>query len=292
MKNGVIVRILKKFAIYIFLIAAALAVIVPIAWVFTASIKENSEFYGNPWALPAGIHIENFAKAWNAGNMAVYMLNSAVVTITALIILTIVSLPAAYVLARFKFKTRTVFHVLFMAGLFINVNYIVVPIFLMLNNADNFIKELFGRTFFINNIFILALVYAATALPFAVYLLTGYFKSINEDYEAAAYADGAGYFTTMVKIMFPMARPGIAAMLLFNFLIFWNEYIISMTLLTDERLKTISVGLTHIMATQKTAVEYGQLYAGLVLVMFPVIMVYIFMRKRLTAVRLFASSLK
>lgn len=169
-----------------------------------------------------------------------------------------------------------------MAGLFINVNYIVVPIFLMLNNGDSFLRRVFGSPFFLNNLFILALVYASTALPFTIYLLSGYFKSLAKDYEEAAYVDGAGYFRTMVQVIMPMAKPSIVTVVLFNFLAFWNEYIISMTLLTKPELKTLPVGLMNLMAAQKSAVQYGQMYAGLVIVMIPTLILYICVQKKLT----------
>lgn len=273
---------LSKALIYIPLILLAVVIIVPVLWVFMASVKENSEFYRSPWALPKGIHFENFAKAWESANMGSYMLNSALVTALAIFLLVITALPASYVLARFRFKSRKFWNVLFMAGLFINVNYIVVPIFLMLNNGDSFLYRMIGRTFFMNNLFVLAVVYAATALPFTIYLLSGYFASLAKDYEEAAYVDGAGYFRTMVQVIMPMAKPSIITIILFNFLAFWNEYIISMTLLTDPKLKTLPVGLMNLMAAQRSAVQYGKMYAGLVIVMLPTLILYICVQKKLT----------
>lgn len=271
-----------KFLIYIPLVLLTIMIVVPVFWVFMASIKENSEFYRSPWVLPKGIHFQNFVDAWQSANMGSYMLNSVIVTAIALLILIIVALPAAYVLARFKFKTSKFWNILFMAGLFINVNYIVVPIFLMLNKGDTFLYKTFGDTFLMNNLFVLAVVYAATALPFTIYLLSGYFKSLAKDYEEAAYVDGAGYFRTMVQIIIPMAKPSIITIILFNFLAFWNEYIISMTLLTDPKLKTLPVGLMNLMAAQRSAVQYGKMYAGLVIVMLPTLILYMCVQKKLT----------
>ena len=171
--------------------------------------------------------------------MGSYMLNSIIVTALAITLLIVIALPAAYVLARFKFRSSKFWNVMFMAGLFINVNYIVVPIFLMLSNGDTYLRKTIGHPFFLNNLFILAVVYAATALPFTIYLLSGYFKSLARDYEEAAYVDGAGYFRTMVQVILPMAKPSIVTVVLFNFLAFWNEYIISMTMLTKPELKTL-----------------------------------------------------
>ncbi len=274
---------LYKIFIYVVLILLAVTIIVPVAWVFMASIKQNSEFYGNPWALPAGVYLQNFADAWNKARMGEYMINSVLVTVLALAILLAVALPAAYVLSRFAFRGRKALNVAFMAGLFINVNYIVVPIFLMLVDGDMFLRKIFGAGFLLNNVVVLAVVYAATALPFTIYLLSGYFATLPHDYEEAAYIDGAGYGTTMIKIIFPMAQPSIITVILFNFLSFWNEYIIAMTLLSDPKgAKTLPVGLMQLTQAQQAATEYGQLYAGLVLVMLPTLILYICVQKKLT----------
>lgn len=283
--TGTNIKPTSKFAkviIYVLLALLAISIIIPVVWVFMASLKENQQFYESPWALPNGLHFENFVAAWQQANMGHFMLNSVIVTILAITLLIVIALPAAYVLARFKFKGNKFWNVMFMAGLFINVNYIVVPIFLMLSNGDSFLRRTLGRPFFLNNIFMTALVYASTALPFTIYLLSGYFKSLAKDFEEAAYMDGAGYFCTMTKIIMPMAKPSIVTIILFNFLAFWNEYIIAMTIMPDENLSTLPVGLMNLMAAERASVEYGRMYAGLVLVMLPTLLVYILLQKKLT----------
>ena len=274
---------LYKFFIYFVLGMLAISIVVPVAWVFMASIKENREFYGNPWTLPEGFYWQNFVDAWNKASMGEYMINSVIVTAVAIVLLLVIALPAAYCLSRFEFKGKKFLNTAFMAGLFINVNYIVVPIFLMLRDGDNFIKGLGGEGFLLNNLFVLAIVYAATALPFTIYLLSGYFVTLPHDFEEAAYIDGAGFFTTMIKVIFPMAKPSIITVVLFNFLSFWNEYIISMTLMSSAKgPKTLPVGLLNLMQAQQSAAEYGMMYAGLVLVMLPTLILYICVQKQLT----------
>ncbi len=274
---------LYKVFIYLVLILLAVSILVPVAWVFMASVKQNAEFYGNPWTLPASFHWQNFVEAWTTAKMGSYMLNSVYVTALALVILLVVALPASYCLSRFKFRGVKFLNGAFMAGLFINVNYIVVPIFLMLRDGDVWIKKTFGSTFLQNNLTILALVYAATALPFTIYLLSGYFATLPHDFEEAAYIDGAGYHKTMFQIIFPMAKPSIVTVILFNFLSFWNEYIISMTLMNSAKgPKTLPVGLLNLMQAQQSAANYGPMYAGLVLVMLPTLILYICVQKNLT----------
>lgn len=274
---------ITKIITYAALILLALSIAIPVAWVFMASFKENSEFYGqSPWTLPKGLHYQNFIDAFQTAKMGNYMLNSVMVTVLALIFLLVLALPAAYVLARYRFKGSKLLSVFFMAGLFVNVNYIVVPIFLMFVDADTFLRSIGLGAVFLNNRVILALVYASTHLPFTVYLLSGFFATIPKDYEEAAFVDGSGYFNTMIKVMMPMAKPSIITIILFNFLAFWNEYILSMTLMTKDKFKTLPVGLMNLNSVQKAAANYGQLYAGLVMVMLPTLILYMLVQKKLT----------
>lgn len=269
---------LYKIFVYVALITLAISIIVPIAWVFLASLKSQLELVsGNPFDLPKQILWSNFADAFVKARMGDYLINTIIVTALSLVILLVVALPASYVLARFDFAGKKFFNGLFMAGLFVNVNYIVLPIFLMLFNAD--IK--LGFDFFLNNKFWLSVVYAATALPFTIYLLTGYFKTLPKAYEEAARIDGCDYFKTMTKIMIPMARPSIITVVLFQFLAFWNEYIIAFTFMDKEN-ATLAVGVKYLMADAKSQANFGVMYAGLVIVMIPTLVLYICVQKKIT----------
>ena len=269
-----------KAIIYILLIALAISIIVPLL-VFSASIKENSEFYGNPWSLPKGLHWQNYRDAIRKARLGEYFFNSVFVTALSLTLLIAVAVPCAYVLARFNFKGRKIVNLLFMAGLFVNVNYIVVPIFLMLLGWNDIAWEILGRGIFLDNLVVLSVVYASTNLPFTIYLLSNYFRTLSRSFEEAAYIDGASHFKTMLHVMVPMAKPSIITVILFNFLAFWNEYIIALTLMPGPR-KTLPVGLVNLNQAQRAAADYGPLYAGLVIVMLPVLILYILTQKRLT----------
>lgn len=157
---------LYKIFVYVALITLAISIIVPVVWVFMSSLKTNAEFQGSPWSLPASFYIQNFLDAFEKANMAEYFLNSVIVTALGLLLLVVIALPASYVLARFDFKGKKFINTAFMGGLFINVNYIVVPIFLMLTSWDDVVYDMIGDFFFLDNIVVLAVVYAATAIPF------------------------------------------------------------------------------------------------------------------------------
>lgn len=272
---------LFRIFIYVVLIALAISIIVPVAWVFLASIKENQSFYGSPWSLPEGFNYHNFVEAFRDAHMGRYLWNSVIVTSLALVFLLVIALPAAYVLSRFKFIGSKFWNSFVKAGLFINVSYIAVPIFLMLLGWDSTLKDFLGQGFFINNRVMLALIYASTTIPFTMFLLSSYFETLPSDFEEAASIDGAGYFRTMFSVMLPMAKPSIIIVVLFNFLTYWNEYILALTIMPGDN-KTVSVGLLNLLAAEKAAVNYGPMYAGMVIVMLPTLILYIIVQKRLT----------
>lgn len=270
----------SRAIVNVVMIALCAAIIVPTAWIFVASIKTRPEFYGDPWALPLGVHVQNFVDAFVNARMGDYFLNSIFVTVLALAISLVVAVPAAYVLARFEFRGKTVLEVSILAGLFVNVNYIIVPIFLQLLGWDRALRGMFPGGVFIDNLAVLALVYAATSLPFTIYLLSTFFRTIPIEYEEAATLDGSSRFRTMVSVMLPLALPAISTAMLFNFLAYWNDFIISLTLVPGDS-KTLQVGLLNLFQAQRAAADYGVLYAGMVIVMVPVIVFYAIIQRRL-----------
>ncbi|MFC4803668.1 carbohydrate ABC transporter permease [Filifactor villosus] len=269
---------LYKVFIYLCLVLLAVSIIVPVAWVFLSSLKANSEFQGNPWAVPSSLQWGNYVRAWKDAKMGDYFFNSVLTTSLGLFILLMVAVPCSYALSRMEFKGKGLIVRLLRSGLFVNISYIVIPIFLMLLDWN----RAFKKPLFTDNLVVLAVIYAATAIPFTVYLLSNYFRTIAKTYEEAAYIDGAGYFRTMTDIMIPMAKPSIITVILFNFLAFWNEYIMALTILTDPAKRTLPVGLVNLMNAQRAAANYGPMYAGLVLVMLPTLILYILVQKRLT----------
>ena len=264
----------------IVLTIAALSIAIPTIWVFIASFKDKSEFYGSPWDLPKSIHWQNYVDAFVDAHLGQYFGTSVIVTVLAMILVLIIALPCSYALARFNFPGKRLLKIAVQCGFFINANYIIVPIFLMLVGADKLVMEFLPEGIFLDNIFVLALVYAVMSLPFTIFLLQDYFASIPKAYEEAAMIDGASQFKIMVRVFFPMAKPAIAMSMLFNFLSYWNDYIIAMTLMTGKN-RTVQVGLLNLMQTQKASTNYGRLYAGMVIVMVPVLIFYAIVQKRL-----------
>ncbi len=261
-----------KILLRLLLIIQTIAVIYPLLWNVLASFKTNAEVMENPWKIPKGIEWINYVHAFTSARIGNYMFNSVIVVILSMTILLIAAVPSAYVLGRMQFRGRSFFNNFYIAGLFIGGVYVIVPLFILMNTLH-----------MLDNRFWLSAIYATGSLPFSIFLLTSFMKSIPHDYEEAAMIDGCGYFTTMVRIIVPMALPGIITLIVFSFFDFWNEYVMAMTFISDDSKKTIPVGLSNLMQIQQYATDWGSLFAGLVIVLAPTILVYVLLQKKLTA---------
>lgn len=261
-----------KTLLRLLLIIQTIAVIYPLLWNVLASFKTNAEVMENPWKIPKGIEWVNYVHAFTSARIGNYMFNSVIVVILSMTILLIAAVPSAYVLGRMQFRGRSFFNNFYIAGLFIGGVYVIVPLFILMNTLH-----------MLDNRFWLSAIYATGSLPFSIFLLTSFMKSIPHDYEEAAMIDGCGYFTTMVRIIVPMALPGIITLIVFSFFDFWNEYVMAMTFISDDSKKTIPVGLSNLMQIQQYATDWGSLFAGLVIVLAPTILVYVLLQKKLTA---------
>ncbi|MPQ42729.1 carbohydrate ABC transporter permease [Clostridium tarantellae] len=261
----------SDFILRVILIIGTILVLAPLAWTFLSSLKTTKEFYANPWSMPAAFHIENYINAFTKANMGAYFLNSIFVTVLALILSLCLCVPASYVLARYKFWGCGFLKNIFMAGLFIQPIYIIVPLFVILKDFK-----------LLNNLLALAVVYAVLSLPFSIYILTGFMKGIAKDYEEAAMIDGATNIQILTKVVVPLAKPGIITVMIFNFMSYWNEYAMAMTFIMDPKKKTLPVGLQNLMEIQRFATDWGALFAGLVIVMVPTMIIYSLLHKKLT----------
>ena len=271
-------RYTAKILKYTLLILFALIILLPLFWVTMSSFKTTEEINADAFALPQKFYFENYVNAWNRANMGAYFGNSIFLTAASLALLVVLAVPCSYTLARFKCRGAKMIGLVFMAGLFINVNYIVLPLHIML---FGFGKAIGVGANITNNYFTVIVLYASTSLSFSIYLMNSYFKALSPSFEEAAKIDGCGYFKTFLYICAPLALPSILTVILFNFLSYWNEYILANTFL-DTAKSTLPVGLLRIMRESKTANDLGRMYAGLMIVMVPVLIVYACVQGQLT----------
>lgn len=256
----------------IVLILYSLVVLYPLFWTLMTSFKTTTEFYDSPWSLPSSFSFENYINALEKANLGAYFFNSILVTGLALILCNGFSYAAAYVLARFNFPFRKALQKLYMSALFIPVAFCIVPLFLLLNQM-NLLDSIPG----------LSLAYAASSIPFTIYLLVGFLITIPKEYEEAAAIDGCSSFTTMVRVIMPMTKPGIITITIFNFMAFWNEYVMALSFITTESKRTLTLGLSYLMEIQRFSTDWGALFAGLVMVMLPTLLMYALLQRKITA---------
>lgn len=258
--------------IQIFMLIYAVVVLLPICWVIITSLKTNKEFFASPWGIFEQPQFVNYANAWIKVNFKTYTLNSIFMTVSVVIFSTIVATTASYVLVRFKFKLADPILTFFISGLYIPIVLILPFEFLLLND----LKLVDTRTG-------LMITYTALTLPYSILVISGFLKSIPKEMEEAAFIDGCSYNETFWRIIVPISRNGITTMAIFNLLWVWNDYIIAMTVIIRDEKKTLPIGIIGLMESFKLRADWVTLFAGLVIVMLPTIIVYAIFQKKLEA---------
>ena len=248
----------------------SIIVIVPFLWVVLSSFKTTKEILASPFSLPAHWNLDNYAHAWTDAGIRQFFVNTVIVVGVALVLVMMLGSMCAYVLARFVFPGARFIYYLMLAGLTFPVFLAIVPLFFILKNAH-----------LLNTLPGLIMVYVAFALPFTVFFLYAFFKTLPDDVYEAALMDGAGDWRAFFLIMLPMARPGIAAVAIFNFLGLWNQFLLPVALNTDPSRYVLTQGMANFASQAGYAVDFGALFAAVVITVVPVLIVYVIFQRRL-----------
>jgi raffinose/stachyose/melibiose transport system permease protein len=255
----------RKVILYTVLTVIALVQIFPLYWLFTFSLKDNIQiFQTNPLGLPNPYHFENFTDVLEKGKVASFLLNSVLVTVSTIFISTILSTMAAYAIARMKWKWSNSTLLFFLMGMMIPLHATLVPLFIFLK-----------RTSLYDTPFALILPYVAFAIPMAIYIFVGFFKTIPREMEEAACLDGMSIYGIFVQIMVPLIRPAIATVAIFTYLSCWNELMFAISFISKPQWKTLTVGIMGMVGMYAT--NWGALGAGLVVATVPTLIIYLMM---------------
>jgi len=263
----------SKFSVSKILLYAALTVVAiiqlfPLYWMFSFSLKSNAEIFGgNPIGLPSTWLWSNYSKAILRGNVGHYFLNSVIVTAATIILTSIFAVMASYALTRMVFKIRKPLNSLFILGLTVPLHSAMLPIFIILRNLK-----------LVNSYWALILPYAAFAIPMAILIISGFMISIPKELEEAACIDGCSIYQIFFKIILPLMKPAIATVTIFTFLQAWNELMYAVVFISDERYKTLTVGIQSLAGQYTT--EWGPIGAGLMVATIPTLIIYAFMSKK------------
>lgn len=246
------------------LILVTVITLFPLVWNVYSSFKTNTEFLANPFTLPAGLEWSNYARALEKSHLLENFGNSIYVVIVSLVVLVLCVIPSAYALSRFRFFGSKAIQGMYMSAIFIQATYIMIPLFLQMNQLN-----------WLNKLTPLAVLYAVMQFPFSIFLLSGYMRSIPRDFEEAAMIDGCGYGRILRSVIVPMARPGVVTVCMLSAMAAWNEYPVAMVLITDLSKQTLPVGVANLYEVQRFATDWGALFAALVMVLVPTILIYI-----------------
>ncbi len=268
--SGAAGRFITRNLIRLFLIAVSVVMLYPFIWNILASFKTNNEFLTRPSALPSGIAWDNFVRAFTKAKMADYFLNSIFVVALSAVILLLFVIPISYALARYRFPGSKIISNLYMICIFIQATYIMIPLYLQMNNLK-----------MLDNLGAISLVYAVMQFPFSIFVLSGFIRAVPRDYEEAARIDGCGNFAMLYKIIVPLATPGIATVTMLAAMGFWNEYPLALVLLQTPEKKTLPIGLANLFQVQKYATDWGALFAALTIILIPTVAIYLVGQKSL-----------
>lgn len=259
----------SKIYLFLFLLMVLIICLVPMLWMILSSLKTKKELIQKPWAMPAQIQWGNYVKAWEKANFPALIKNSIVITGFSVLLMLIFAAMIAFAITRYKLKVGKITLMYILIGQTISMGMIIFPVVILLRKLNLDVGHL-G----------LILTYTAAGLPFAVFVMQGFFSGIpNELYESAE-IDGASEPILFSRIAVPLAKPSIAAVMLFQFLWVWNEFVLAFTVIREQTDRTIIVGLYSVV-NGVLSTDYVTAFAGTVIVCIPIIVIYLIFQKYL-----------
>jgi ABC-type glycerol-3-phosphate transport system permease component len=247
----------------------------PMIWVAYSSLKADDAIFRDAFALPSlgDLHTDNYTRAWGSAHFGEYFLNSVLVTVASVTLIVALGSTAAYALSRFAHPVGKLVFGVIVAGLTIPAQLAVIPLFFELRSLG-----------LLNSRTGLILVYTANGLPFAIFILAGFFRLLPRSLYEAAVVDGCGEFSAFWRVLLPLARPGLVTVAIFQFIGVWKEYFYAFMLVsgdTQGTARTVPLGLANLSIAAEYRSEYGMLFAGIILVTLPILLVYVALQRQI-----------
>ncbi len=263
-------RKVEAAARHFLLCAASLVVLVPIAYVVIASFKTLPDFFANPYGFPEEWAWQNYVEAWKQARIATTLTNSVIVTAASVLASTFLAALIGYGLARKDKPLALALYTLFISGMLVPVQMIVLPLFVVLRELGVLGTHL-----------ALILPYTALGLPMGVLILTPLIATLPRDLADAARIDGAGEWQIFRRVVLPMLRPGLASVMILNGVWMWNEFFIPLVLAFRPSTQTLPVGIMSFVGTYST--EWGLIFASVVMATAPAVIAYVAMSRQFVA---------
>ena len=259
----------KNIILNIAAIGFLVALLFPLYWIVVTSLKTEQEIFRIPPTLfPEMINLKSYAAQLDSGdfNMFRSFANSMIIAMGSMILAVVLAVPASYGIAKYKFKGRRIMLLGFMVTQMLPVSVLLTPMFIMFRNIHAY-----------NTPFAAILADATIGIPFSVLILKNYFASIPKELEEAAYIDGCNRFTAFIKVLIPIAKPGVIVCAIFSFLYAWGDLAYGMTFIIDQQKRPITAGIFNFMGQYGT--KWSYLTAFAVVTIIPVALIFIFMQK-------------
>jgi len=245
----------------------SLLVLFPLWVLVINSFKDRLSIYTNPFGLPETWHFENYSDVLASGDFLNYFKNSFLVVIISLVLVMFLGAMASYALAKWRSKISNVFYTIFIMGMMIPIKIASLKLMEMVRTLGLF-----------NTIWALVPIYVAMGLPIAVFVLTEFIRQIPKEMSEAAMADGAGQFMILGRIILPLLRPALATVAIYNLIPFWNDLWFPLIFISDEKSKTLLLGVTRLFGQYQT--DWSKVLAVLALASIPVLVLYLIFSKQ------------
>ncbi|MBC7706827.1 MAG: carbohydrate ABC transporter permease [Rhodoferax sp.] len=257
------------WARWVLVLVALALVLFPFYWMVNTSLKPASEIFLSPptftspnWSFDA------YSTVLTQRPFARYFFNSLVVTLGTTVLSVTLAAFAAYGFTRFFPRGATPFVIFLLFTKMLPETLLIIPYFQLMSDLG-----------LLNSYLALVLAYSSFALPFSVWMLIGFFRSIPRAIDEAAMMDGASYLQTFFRVILPLAKPGLVAVALFTFLIAWNSYLWALVLTTDSTMHVLSVGVANMVGEYR--VQWNELMAAAVIAALPVMVLFSLLEKHL-----------
>jgi ABC-type glycerol-3-phosphate transport system permease component len=254
---------------FVVLLALAAATIFPFAWMVLTSLRPSNTVFGGPF-LPTSITVDAYREAWDSIGFGGHFLNSLVITVVTVAATLVLATLSGYAFAMLRFPLRNTLYFVLLSTLMMPASALIIPLYLQLKNLQ-LLDDRLG----------LVLLYVGSSTPFAMFLMRAFFETLPRELVEAARVDGAGEFTVFWRVMLPLARPGVATVVIFQSLSTWNEFLYANTVIqTPDKLPLQPVLFT---LTGQYSTNWPVLTAALTMAVLPVIVVYVRMQRQFVA---------
>jgi raffinose/stachyose/melibiose transport system permease protein len=254
-----------SLAMYGFIAVYSLFVLLPMVWMIFAAFKTKREIFVDPMGIPDSLSFDAFGRAWAIG-LGTFLLNSAMVTLLAVLLIVMVSGMAAYVLARSDYPWMRWIYLLVVVCFAVPVHGVLVPLFQMLSAAG-----------LLNSRLAIVLPYAAYGIPFTTVLFYAFFLDFPRELEDAARLDNCSRVQTFFRVILPLSGPALASASIFQAVFIWNEFLLALLMLTRPALKTLPVGIFEL--TAEFTSDWPAVMAGLSIAILPIVTIFFFSQK-------------